>query len=105
MFVARSSSVAARLLEEEMVIMCPKTSKLFVLNPVGTTIWNALDGTTSLDEIVRDRVCGEFDVDPETALAHANQFVRELAEHEIVTTAEYPIAAAAGSANQLGEQA
>jgi hypothetical protein len=38
MFVARSSTVAARLLEDEMVIMCPRTSKLFVLNPVGTAI-------------------------------------------------------------------
>jgi Coenzyme PQQ synthesis protein D (PqqD) len=105
MFVARSSSVAARLLEEEMVIMCPKTSKLFVLNPVGTAIWNALDGSKPLDEIVRDQVCGEFDVEPETALDHANQFVRELAEHEIVITAEHPIVAATGSANQPGEQA
>ena len=102
MFVARSATVAARLLEEEMVIMCPRTSKLFVLNPVGTAIWNALDGTTPLDEIVREQICGEFEVEPETALAHANQFVRELAEHEIVVTADHPLAET-GPAIQTGE--
>ncbi len=91
MFVARSSAVAARLLEEEMVIMCPRTSKLFVLNPVGTAIWNALDGSTPLEQIVKDQICAEFDVDLETALAHVNEFVRQLAEHTIVVTAEAPL--------------
>jgi Coenzyme PQQ synthesis protein D (PqqD) len=94
MFVARSSSVAARLLEEEMVIMCPQTSKLFVLNPVGTAIWNALDGSTPLAEIVKDQICAQFDVDLETALAHANEFVQQLAEHGIVVTAEHPLVSA-----------
>lgn len=95
MFVARSSSVAARLLEEEMVIMCPRTSKLFVLNPVGTAIWNALDGGTPLAEIVKDQVCAQFEVELETALAHAHEFVQQLAEHDIVVTAEHPLASAA----------
>jgi hypothetical protein len=105
MFVARSSSVAARLLEEEMVIMCPKTSKLFVLNPVGTAIWNALDGSKPLDEIVRNQICCEFDVEPEIALAHANQFVRELAEHDIVMTADHPIVEVTGAMKDAREVA
>jgi Coenzyme PQQ synthesis protein D (PqqD) len=91
MFVARSSSVAARLLEEEMVIMCPLTSKLFVLNPVGTAIWNALDGSIPFAEIVKSQICSQFDVEPETALAHANEFVQQLAEHGVVVTAEKPL--------------
>ncbi len=76
-----------------MVIMCPRTSKLFVLNPVGTAIWNALDGDKPLDEIVKDRICTEFDVELETALAHANEFVKQLSEHDIVMTAEHPLPA------------
>jgi Coenzyme PQQ synthesis protein D (PqqD) len=103
MFVARSSSVAARVLEEEMVIMCPRTSKLFVLNPVGTAIWNALDGRTPLDEIVKDRICAEFDVEVETAVAHANEFVKQLAEHDIVVTAQHPITSEPQAETQRGD--
>ncbi|HLK33939.1 MAG TPA: PqqD family protein [Terriglobales bacterium] len=91
MFVARSSAVAARLLEEEMVIMCPRTSKLFVLNAVGSAIWSALDGGTPLSDLVRDQICARFDVDFETAMAHASEFVQQLAEHGILITAEQPI--------------
>jgi hypothetical protein len=95
MFVARSSSVAARLLEDEMVIMCARSSKLFVLNAVGTAIWNAFDGVTPLAQIVTEQVCANFDVEFEPALAHASEFVQELAEHGILITAERPLASAA----------
>ena len=105
MFVARSSAVAARLLEEEMVIMCPRTSKLFVLNPVGTAIWNALDASKPLNEIVEDQICAEFDIDPETAMAHAAQFVQQLAEHDIVVTAEHPLASPTDPNTQTGDAA
>jgi hypothetical protein len=104
MFVARSSSVAARLLEDEMVIMCPRTSKLFILNPVGTAIWNALEAHRPLQEIVTDRICTAFDIDPGTALAHAREFVQQLAEHEIVTVADYPVPATDGNI-QVGDAA
>jgi hypothetical protein len=91
MFVARSSTVAARLLEDEMVIMCPRTSKLFVLNPVGTVIWEALDGRTPLSEIVRDHVYTQFEVTPDVALTDASEFVRQLAEHGVVVIGEEPL--------------
>jgi hypothetical protein len=83
--------VAARLLEDEMVIMCPRTSKLFVLNPVGTAIWNALDGRTPLAKIVSNQICTQFDVEFETALAHAAEFVQQLAKHGVVVTGEQPL--------------
>jgi hypothetical protein len=104
MFVARSSSVAARLLEDEMVIMCPQTSKLFVLNPVGTAIWNALDGGKQLDEIVRNQICAEFEVDFDTAMADAMTFVQQLAEHGVVITADQPRAAGNLPDAELGKE-
>jgi hypothetical protein len=83
--------VAARLLEDEMVIMCARTSKLFVLNAVATAIWNALDGVTPLAQIVTEQVCANFDVGFEPALADASELVQELAEHGILITAEQPL--------------
>lgn len=90
-YVARSKMVAARMLGDEMVIMSAKDSTLFTLNPVGTVIWNAADGRSTLEQIVDERVCGEFEVEREEALADAQTFVGELAEHGIVVVSMQPI--------------
>ena len=90
-YVARSRSVAARQLGEEMVIMSAANSTLFNLNPVATLIWHAADGQTPLAKIVEQRICPAFDVQPEEALRDAEQFVSDLAAHGILLLAESPI--------------
>ena len=55
--IARASEVAARLLDGEMMIMSGKNSTLFILNPVGTVIWQSADGKTPLAEIVERKIC------------------------------------------------
>jgi len=64
---------------------------LFSLNDVGLVIWQAADGRTSLEEIVKEKVCAEFDVTPEEALKDAETFVRELAGHGILSVSDHPI--------------
>ncbi len=90
-YVARSKYVAARMLGEEMVIMSARDSTLFTLSPVATAIWNAANGQSTLEQIVEKRVCEEFEVDRETAMADAQEFVSELAKHGIVLISEQPI--------------
>ena len=91
LYIARSREIAARELDGEMMIMSARDSTLFNLNAVGTAIWNAADGTTSLKDIVQHRVCAEFDVEPAQALEDAENFVRELAEHGILVLSEQPL--------------
>ncbi|PYV14175.1 MAG: hypothetical protein DMG21_19035, partial [Acidobacteria bacterium] len=68
LYIARSSKIAARNLGGEMVIMSARDSTLFNLNDVGTAIWEAADGQSSLEEIVERKVCAEFDVKATEAL-------------------------------------
>lgn len=89
-YVARSKQVAARMLGDEMVIMSASDSTLFTLNTVATVIWNAADGTRTLQEI-SEQVSEEFEVSPEMALADAKELVGDLARHGIVLIAEQPI--------------
>jgi hypothetical protein len=102
-YIARSTAVAARRLGNEMVIMSALDSTLFTLSEVAAVLWQAADGRTPLDEIVRERVCTAFDVDGETALRDAEEFVRALAERGVLLVSAEPIAqpgaqaAAAGS--------
>ncbi len=88
-YPARSKQVAARMLGGEMMIMSPTDTTLFNLNDVGSAIWNAADGRTSLDEIVA-RLCDEFDVTPDAARHDAETFVEELAAHGILHLSAEP---------------
>jgi len=92
-YVVRSEQTAARLLDGEMIIMSALDSTLFNLNRVATLIWQAADGRTPLSEIVRERICAEFDVPLDVAYRDAEEFVRELASHGILTVLDGPIGA------------
>jgi hypothetical protein len=53
--------------------------ELFVLNEVGSWVWDHLDGQRRLDELAAG-LSVEFDVDEEQALSDAETFVRQLLE-------------------------
>jgi hypothetical protein len=93
LYIARTQEIAARVLDGEMMIMSARDSTLFNLNEVGTVIWQAADGATSLEEIVAQKVCLEYDVEPAEALKDAESFVRELAGHGIMLLSDQPIPA------------
>jgi len=86
-FVVRGEKLAARKVGGEMVILSAEDSSLFVLNEVGTIIWEAADGRTSIQAIA-DAVCVEYDVDPVSALTDVTEFVQALAAAGIVSTSE-----------------
>ena len=92
-YIARSSAIAARMLAGEMMVMNSMDSTFFTLNEVATAIWQAADGRTPLREIVRNRVCEQFDVDPEQAQTDAEQFVAGLSTHGILLVADHPLEA------------
>lgn len=91
LYLARNPRVAARSLDGEMMIMSGRDSTLFTLNKTATILWQSADGATPLDEIVEQRICVEFDVEPAEALQDAESLARELATHEILEVSEQPI--------------
>ena len=90
-YIARVREVAARMVGTEMMIMSARDSTLFSLNETAATIWQAADGVTPLSEIVEQKVCGEFDVDPEAAMRDAEELVEGLAQHGILRVSDAPI--------------
>jgi len=100
-YIARSSAIAARLLGGEMMIMSAVDSTFFTLNEVATAIWQAADGRTPLSEIVKTRVCQDFDVDLETASHDAEHFVGELSAHGILLVSDQPFGTAPVGANSV----
>ena len=83
--VARATRVAARKVAGEMVILSADDSSLYVLNGVGTALWEAVDGRTPLSGIVDDVICREYDVDRESARRDVQEFVTALISHGVLT--------------------
>lgn len=77
------------------MIMSATDSTFFTLNETATMIWQAADGATPVSQIARERLCAEFDVDPETATHDALCFVDELSRHGILICSDQPIASGA----------
>lgn len=90
-YIARSSAIAARMLDGQMMIMSAVDSTFFTLNETATLIWQAADGTTPLAQIVADKLCSDYQVDLETAAQDAMHFVDELSAHGILITSDQPI--------------
>ena len=90
LYVARSPEIAARRLGDEMMIMSGRDSTLFTLNEVATTIWEAADGSTALDEIVQRKICPVFEVEPDVALRDAESLAEKLAGHGILLLSDEP---------------
>jgi hypothetical protein len=91
LYVARSRSVAARKLGDEMLIMSGRDSTLFTLDEVATILWEAADGWRPLDEIVEEKICKEFEVERGEALQDAVALVEGLAEHGILLLSSEPL--------------
>jgi hypothetical protein len=90
-YLSQSTDTAARTLGDDTIIMSTLDSTVFLLNAVGTAIWNSADGKTPLSQIVRDHVCSEFDVSDNEAYADATEFVAQLAEHGILRLSDAPL--------------
>lgn len=90
-YIARSTSIAARRLGGEMMVMSVRDSTFFTMNEVATTIWQAADGQTPLETIVREKVCSAYEIEPQAALQDAQEFVTELSQHGILIVSENPI--------------
>ena len=93
-YIARSTNIAARMLAGEMMVMNSMDSTFFTLNEVATAIWQAADGRTPLREIVSNRICEDFDIEPEQAQADAEQFVADLSQHGILLVSDHPLSEA-----------
>lgn len=62
--LSHSDDVLYQEVGGEAVLLDLASEQYFGLDPVGTRIWDLLDGQTSLDSIHR-HLCSEYDADPE----------------------------------------
>jgi len=90
-YVARHPMTASRELAGEMIVISAGDSRLFTLNEIGAAIWNAADGVTPLAAIVASRVCADYEVPMDVALADVEAFVGELVAQGVMLSSDEPI--------------
>ena len=77
--------------------MSSTDSTIFTLDEVATVIWEAVDGSAPIDEIVRNNVCAHYDISPEVVLRDTEGFVWELARHGLLLLSDKPLVDPASS--------
>jgi hypothetical protein len=80
--------LVVRKVGEESVIVPVRSrvadlDSVVTLNPVASRIWELLDGQRTSDAIVA-ALCDEFEVTPEAARTDVDDFIRSLAEAELI---------------------
>ncbi len=75
--------IAWREVDGEAVLVDPQARQLRVLNPSGSFLWAQMEKPRSLDDLAGALV-KEFAVDPVTARADAEAFVRSLMERKLL---------------------
>jgi len=78
----KGSDVATRSILGETIIVPIKggvgdLNSIYVLNELGTQIWNLIDGQNSINRIIED-ICKAYDVGPEEAEKDATEFLSSL---------------------------
>lgn len=81
--------VATRTVDGEAVIVLADSGQVNVLNPVGTRMWELMDGKRNIQQIV-DAICEEFDVSEEEAKRDVEEFLQQLINANAIVLQEQP---------------
>jgi archaellum component FlaC len=84
MIVAKAPTTAWRIIEGEAVILSMETKVLRGLNPVGSRVWELIDGRRSVEEITHV-IVEEFEVSLQEATRDVREFVQTLLDKGLVT--------------------
>ncbi len=83
------AQVAARVVENQAVIVLADAGQVNVLNGVGTRIWELIDGTRTVQQI-RDVIEREYAVSAEDVSRDVLAFFEELIAAQAVVLQDHP---------------
>jgi hypothetical protein len=81
---SKSEHIVFRMVDGEAVLVEPRKGLVTVINSVGSRIWELVDGSRTASDIA-EVIAGEYDTSPDTALKDAVEFLRDMAEKDLVT--------------------
>lgn len=86
-YLRKSSRTASRIIDGEAVVVIPEEGRVNVFNPVGSRVWELLDGKSGLKDIAAI-ISGEFEVTYESAYQDVQEFMEDLSKKGMLTQDE-----------------
>ena len=83
MKVKRNDEAVWRVIDGEVVVLLPQERALHALTGCGSRVWELIEGETTILEIV-DRICAEYEVEPQRAREEITEYVNKLADKKLV---------------------
>ena len=81
--VKRSDAAIWRVIDGDAVLLIPEEAALHALTGCGSRVWELIEGETTVSNIV-DRICAEYEVEPETARYEVTDFIHKLIAMNLV---------------------
>ncbi len=81
--------VASRTVEEQAVVVLSDAGEVTVLNPVGTRVWELIDGKRSVGDIA-DAIVAEYGAAAEVVRRDVQEFMQGLVELRAVELRDQP---------------
>ncbi len=76
--------VAARVVDGSAIVILADTAEVNVLNPVGTRVWELIDGTRTVQDIVQ-HIVAEYAVSDAQAAQDVQSFLQTLLDANAIT--------------------
>ena len=83
-YVKKSNETASRILDGEAVVVLPMESMIYTFDPVGTRIWELLDQSQKVADIL-GIIQKEYEVSREVAERDTIDFINELVAKKMLT--------------------
>jgi hypothetical protein len=83
------AQVAARIIDDQAVVVLADSGEVNVFNAVGTRIWELIDGSRTIQQIA-DTIHSEYEVTAEEALRDVQEFTQKLLEAKAITLRDLP---------------
>jgi hypothetical protein len=83
----RNQSILARQVQEELILLDPRSGEYYTLDEVGGKIWHLCDGEHTVTEIA-DAIGQEYDAPRNTIEGDALELLKDLADGHLVALAD-----------------
>jgi hypothetical protein len=81
--VRKREDIISRVIDDQILLLCPDSYQLFKLNEVGTRIWGLLDRYSKVDDII-NCIRDYYKIDRDSALSDVLSFLNELSRKNII---------------------
>ena len=84
--VIKRKNIISRIIDDQMLLLCPESNRLFRLNKVGASIWELLDQHQKVDELI-NFVGDLYQIEQDNAASDVLTFLNTLLDNKLIRQA------------------